>query len=53
MNSLYQEHGVAAKALIFLILTASRTNEIIKAEWQEIDFFESELEYPSKSDEIK
>ena len=47
MNSLYQEHGIAAKALIFLILTASRTNEIIRAEWQEIDFLSRSWNIPA------
>ena len=46
-NSLYQEHGIAAKALIFLILTASRTNEIIRAEWQEIDFESNSWSIPA------
>ena len=46
-NSLNREHGVAAKALIFLILTASRTNEIIRAEWQEIDFLSRSWNIPA------
>ena len=46
-NNLYREHGVAAKALIFLILTASRTNEIIRAEWQEIDFLSRSWNIPA------
>jgi integrase len=33
-----EESTVAARALEFLILCASRTNEVIHAEWNEIDF---------------
>jgi integrase len=38
MATLRQREGVAAQALMFLILTAARTNEVIGATWDEIDF---------------
>ena len=37
MNKLRAQEGQAARALEFLILTASRTNEVIGAQWTEID----------------
>lgn len=37
MENLQKQNGVAAKALEFLILTASRTSEVIGARWSEID----------------
>jgi integrase len=37
MAALRQREGAAAAALAFLILTASRTNEVIGARWPEID----------------
>lgn len=37
ITSLHQREGVAARALEFLILCASRTGEIIGATWNEID----------------
>jgi integrase len=37
MADLRQREGIGARALEFLILTASRTNEVIGARWQEID----------------
>ena len=36
--SLSQRDGVGAKALFFLILTATRSGEVRKATWEEIDF---------------
>jgi integrase len=38
MRELRSREGVAARALEFAILTAARTNEVIGAEWAEIDF---------------
>jgi integrase len=38
MTLLRQREGVAARALEFTILTAARTNEVLIAEWSEIDF---------------
>ncbi len=37
MIALRKQPGVGAKALEFLILTATRTNEVIGSSWQEID----------------
>jgi integrase len=37
MAELRREEGVGAAALEFCILTAARTNEVIGAQWQEID----------------
>ncbi len=37
MKSLKNQEGVAARALGFLILTATRTGEVIGAKWNEID----------------
>lgn len=37
MRALRQQEGVAARALEFLILTATRTSETIGARWSEID----------------
>ncbi|WP_332262250.1 tyrosine-type recombinase/integrase [Paraburkholderia sp. SOS3] len=37
MEILRAEQGVAARALEFLILTATRTNEVIGAKWDELD----------------
>ena len=37
MNVLRAEEGVAARALELLILTATRTNEVIGATWEEFD----------------
>jgi integrase len=38
MARLYCREGTAARALIFTILTAARTNEVIGARWNEIDW---------------
>jgi integrase len=38
LSKLRQREGSAAKALVFLILTAARTNEALGARWSEIDF---------------
>ena len=37
LTSLRQQNGVAPTALEFLILTASRTSEVLQAEWREFD----------------
>lgn len=37
MQQLLKDTGVASRALEFLILTAARTNEVILAQWSEID----------------
>ncbi len=37
MQQLRQDTGVASRALEFLILTAARTNEVILAQWSEIN----------------
>jgi len=37
MQQLRKDAGVASRALEFTILTAARTNEVIKAEWSEFD----------------
>jgi len=37
MTALRQREGVAAQALMFTVLTASRTGEVIGAKWSEID----------------
>jgi integrase len=37
LNDLRKREGVAARALEFVILTATRTNEVIGARWDEID----------------
>lgn len=37
MQQLRVDEGVAARALEFTILTATRTNEVIEAKWSEID----------------
>jgi integrase len=39
INSLRSDEGISGRlAFEFLILTAARTNEVIKAQWSEIDF---------------
>ena len=38
MDNLGKQDGVSARGLGFLILTAARTGEVIKATWDEIDF---------------
>ncbi len=38
MAALRQGEGIATRALEFSILTATRTNEVIQAEWSEFDF---------------
>lgn len=37
LQALRKENGIASRALEFTILTAARTNEVIQAEWSEID----------------
>jgi integrase len=38
VTALHQRHDTESQALEFLILSASRTSEVLKARWQEIDF---------------
>jgi integrase len=38
MQNLATQEGISRFALEFLILTAARTNEVIKATWDEVDF---------------
>jgi len=38
MATLRNEHGVSARALAFLVLTATRSGEVRKATWDEFDF---------------
>ena len=40
MASLEQRGGVAAKALAFAVLTAARSQEVLKARWSEVDLDE-------------
>jgi len=37
INTLRQVEGLSAQALLFTILTASRTNEVLQARWSEVD----------------
>jgi len=41
MTELSQKDSVSAKALRFLILTATRTSEVLQAQWSEIDLDEA------------
>jgi integrase len=41
MSELREQSGTSARALEFLILTASRTSETLKAKWQEFNFAEN------------
>lgn len=41
MEKLRHQDGISARGLEFLILTAARTGEVIKATWSEIDFDKS------------
>jgi integrase len=47
IKDLRSSNSVSRKALEFLILTASRTNEVIKAEWSEIDIEEKRWVIPA------
>ena len=38
MSRLRQMEGVSARALEFLVLTATRSNEVLGARWREVDF---------------
>ena len=40
LPELHQQDGIGARALEFIILTASRTSEVIKAEWREFNLVE-------------
>lgn len=48
MNELRAAEGTAARALEFLILTATRTNETIGATWQEFDLDEGVWTVPAE-----
>ena len=48
MQKLRAEDGTAARALEFLILTATRTNEVIGATWQEFDLDERVWTIPAE-----
>ena len=47
MAKLRDQDGIAARALEFTILTASRTGEVIAARWEEIDFAEKVWTVPT------
>jgi len=47
MNELRENNSVSSYALRFLILTATRTSEVLKAEWSEIDFQEATWTIPA------
>jgi integrase len=48
MQELRKNEGVASWALEFTILTAVRTNEVIQAQWSEIDFDQSIWHVPAE-----
>lgn len=48
LRQLEQREGMAALAFRFLILTASRTSEVLNARWQEIDFNKSTWTVPAE-----
>ncbi|WP_433695309.1 tyrosine-type recombinase/integrase [Paraburkholderia phenoliruptrix] len=48
MKKLRTEEGIAARALELLILTATRTNEVIGATWQEFDLDEGIWTIPAE-----
>lgn len=47
MQQLREDFGVASRALEVLILTACRTNEVVKAEWSEFDLSRSTWVVPA------
>jgi len=47
MQKLKEQSGLAAKSLQFLILTACRTSEVLKATWEEIDLNEKTWTIPA------
>lgn len=53
MKQLRRQPGTAARALEFLILTASRTNEVIGARWDEIDVVEKVWNVPAERMKIR
>jgi integrase len=53
MADLAKREGIAALALRFLILCASRTNEVIGARWSEVDFDEAVWEVPAERMKMK
>ncbi|MFK4442905.1 integrase [Caballeronia udeis] len=48
MKTLQSQEGIAARALEFLILTGTRTNEVIGATWQEVDLNEGVWTVPAE-----
>jgi len=48
MKTLQSQEGTAARALEFLILTATRTNEVIGATWPEVDLNEGVWTVPAE-----
>ena len=48
MATLKQQEGIASQALQFTILTASRTDQTIRAQWSEIDFDKGVWTIPGK-----
>ncbi len=48
MKQLREDTGIASRALEVVILTAARTNEVIKAEWSEIDLARSTWVVPAE-----
>ena len=48
MQQLRKDTGVASRALEFLVLTAARTNEVILAQWSEIDLASSVWVVPAE-----
>ena len=49
--SLREQEGIAARALEFLILTATRTGEVIGARWNEIDLLGQDLDGAGRTHE--
>ncbi len=47
LTKLQQNDSISAKALILLILTATRTSEVLKAEWSEVDLDKAVWTIPS------
>ena len=47
MNSIQHYNSMSSKALQFLILTATRTSEVLNAEWHEIDIAKSTWQIPA------
>lgn len=47
MAELPQSDNISAQALLFLILTSTRTNEVLQAKWREIDLKAGEWNIPA------